>query len=136
MSVAGLVLRRASVRGSIVALGLAVLLVLALFVNVRPAVAANPCGPPVARCIACENSLPGDPPSDWQVNGAGDPTIQGFATSMSVNAGQAENFKINTPSKSYHIDILRVGHVPGGRRPLRSRRPCADCHAAAVPACV
>ena len=36
------------------------------------------------RVIACENTLPGDPPSDWQVSGVGDPSIQGFATSMSV----------------------------------------------------
>jgi hypothetical protein len=36
--------------------------------------------------VACENQLPGDPTSDWFVNGAGDPSIQGFATSMSVNA--------------------------------------------------
>ena len=63
--------------------------------------------------IACENTLPGDPPSDWQVSGAGDQTIQGFATSMSVNAGETESFKINTPAKSYHIDILRLGYYQG-----------------------
>ena len=61
--------------------------------------AANPCGPPVANPVACENTLPGDPPSDWQVS-AGDPTIQGFATTMSVNVGQTESFKIKTPSTS------------------------------------
>ena len=53
-----------------------------------PASAAGPCGPPVTSVIACENTLPGDPPSDWQVSGAGDSTIQGFATSMSVNVGR------------------------------------------------
>ena len=42
--------------------------------------AAGPCGPPVVSVIACENSLPGDPPSDWQVSGSGDASIQGFAT--------------------------------------------------------
>ena len=63
--------------------------------------------------IACQNTLPGDPSSDWQVNGAGDPTIQGFATSMSVNVGQTEYFKIDTPATSYHIDILRVGYYQG-----------------------
>ena len=103
-----------SVRRSVIVIGLAVLLVLALFVTARPpAVAAGPCGPPVVSVIACENSLPGDPPSDWQVNGAGDPTIQGFATSMSVNVGQTVFFKINTPSTSYHIDILRIGYYQG-----------------------
>ena len=63
--------------------------------------------------IACENTLPGDAPSDWQVSGAGDSTIQGFATSMSVNVGQTESFKISTPATSYHIDILRIGWYQG-----------------------
>ncbi len=40
--------------------------------------------PAFAACtsnpVACENQLPGDPPSDWQVSGAGDSSIQGFAT--------------------------------------------------------
>src|SRR5260370_11031714 len=87
----------------------------------KPAAAANPCGPPVASVIACENTLPGDPPSDWQVSGAGDSTIQGFATAMSVNVGQTESFKINTPANSYHIDILRVGYYQGnGARKVAS----------------
>src|SRR5712691_1226632 len=84
---------------------LAVLVSLFSLVSTRPAAAAGPCGPPVVSVIACENTLPGDPASDWQVSGAGDSTIQGFATSMSVNVGQTESFKINTPAKSYHIDI-------------------------------
>ena len=72
--------------------------------------------PAVAACanpVACENALPGDPPSDWQVNGIGDSSIQGFATSMSVNVGQTEHFKIKTPSTAYHIDILRLGYYGG-----------------------
>src|SRR5215469_5463852 len=75
--------------------------------------AASPCGPPVTSVIACENTLPGDPPSDWQVNGAGDPTVQGFAASISVNVGQTIYFKIDSPSTSYHIDILRTGWYGG-----------------------
>ena len=112
MSVTGRVQRWASAR-SIISLGLAVLISLALLVSVGPAAAASPCGPPVVNAIACENSLPGDPPSDWRVSGAGDPAIQGFAASASVSAGQSEYFKINTASKSYHFDILRVGHYGG-----------------------
>ena len=100
-------------RESIISLGLAVLVSLALLVSMGPAAAASPCGPPVVNAMACENSLPGDPPSDWRVSGAGDPAIQGFAASTSVSAGQAEYFKINTASKSYHFDILRVGHYGG-----------------------
>ncbi len=71
--------------------------------------ASAACGNP----IQCENQNPGDPPSDWQVSGAGDSTIQGFATSISVNVGQTEYFKIKTPSTSYHIDILRLGYYGG-----------------------
>jgi hypothetical protein len=92
-----------------------------LLINARPAEAAGPCGPPVVSVIACENSLPGDPSSDWDVSGIGDSTIQGFATSMSVNVGQAESFKINTPASSYHIDILRLGYYQGnGARKIAS----------------
>ncbi len=72
--------------------------------------------------VVCENALPGDPPSDWQVQGVGDPTIQGFATSMSVNVGQTVSFKIKTPSTSYHIDILRLGLLRRRRRAHDRRR--------------
>ena len=100
----------------------AVLIGLLSAVNAPPARAADPCAPPVTSVIACENSLPGDPASDWQVSGAGDSTIQGFATSMSVNAGETQSFKINTPAKSYHIDILRIGYYQGnGARKIVSK---------------
>jgi N,N-dimethylformamidase beta subunit-like protein/uncharacterized protein DUF4082/fibronectin type III domain protein/Big-like domain-containing protein len=78
-----------------------------------PAVAADPCAPPITSKIACENSKPGYPPSEWQINGIGDESIQGFATSMSVNLGQTINFKIKTPSSNYHINILRLGYYEG-----------------------
>jgi hypothetical protein len=86
----------------------AVLLSLA-FAGFRASSALAACANPVA----CENALPGDAPSDWQVQGAGDATIQGFATNMSVNVGQTESFKISTPSTNYHIDILRLGYYGG-----------------------
>src|SRR6516225_7797183 len=105
--------RRVSAPRIGVGLTVSLLLVLLSVAYARPAAAAGPCGPPVTSVIACENTLPGDPPSDWQVSGAGDQTIQGFATSMSVNAGETESFKINTPAKSYHIDILRLGYYQG-----------------------
>src|SRR6185312_10339896 len=87
----------------------------------------GPCGPPVVNPVACENTLPGDPPSDWQVSGVGDSTIQGFATSMSVNIGQTVSFKIKTPASAYHIDILRLGYYggSGARKVAASLRPTA-----------
>ena len=89
---------------------------------------ADPCAPPVTNKVACENTKPGDPPSDWQMNGIGDSTIQGFATSMSVNVGQTVNFKIKTPASSYHIDILRLGYYGGdGARLIASNiKPSAS----------
>src|SRR5215831_11694828 len=91
-------IRRASSLRPVIGLILAVLLGVLSLVNARSASAAGPCGPPVTSVIACENTLPGDPPSDWQVNGIGDSTIQGFATAMSVQPGDTESFKISTPS--------------------------------------
>jgi hypothetical protein len=78
-----------------------------------PASAADPCAAPVTNKVACENTKPGDPPSDWQVDGIGDPTIQGYATSMSVDLGQTINFKVKTPASAYHVDILRLGYYGG-----------------------
>jgi hypothetical protein len=63
--------------------------------------------------VSCENAQPGDPESDWQPGTPDDPSIEGFATQMSVNAGQTETFKIKSSSTSYHIDILRVGYYGG-----------------------
>jgi hypothetical protein len=84
----------------------------------------------VPNPAACENSLPGDPPSDWQVAGSGNASIQGFATSMSVNAGGAISFKIDTPSTAYHIFNLRLGYYGGDG----ARMIAAGLDAAAEPA--
>ena len=71
--------------------------------------------------VACENALPGTPAASWQVEKIGDPSIQGYATQMSVNPGETETFKIKTPSSAYHIDILRLGYYRGdGARMIAS----------------
>jgi hypothetical protein len=94
-------------------LALAVLLV-AIMLGGKPAAAlADACTPPVANAIACENSKDGDPSGDWEVEGAGDDTIQGFATSMSVNKGSTVSFKIKSATSNYHVDILRLGYYKG-----------------------
>ena len=56
---------------------------------------------------------PGSPPSEWDVSGAGDPSIQGFATEISVNKGETISFKISTPANAYTIDIYRMGYYNG-----------------------
>jgi hypothetical protein len=78
-----------------------------------PAWAAGACDPPVVSVIACENSLPGVPPSNWQVTGSGDPSIQGFATAISANPGETVSFKIKSTATSFHLDILRMGYYQG-----------------------
>src|SRR5258708_12832135 len=105
MPVAMLHARPASTRRLAAGLTLAVLLGLLSLVGMRAAAAANPCGPPVTSVIACENMVPGDPPGDWQVSGAGASTIQGFATQTRLTPGHAHNFTINPPPTHYHLHI-------------------------------
>src|SRR5690348_7901802 len=79
-----------------------------------------------ANQIEAENCLPGNPDSQWDVIGAGDPTIQGFATDISVNAGQVINFKINTDARAYTIEIYRMGYYGGmGARLITTLSPSA-----------
>ena len=100
------------------------------------------CGRSFSSCaspqnqIEAENCLPGSPSSQWSVNGSGDPTIQGFATDMSVNAGQTINFKINTTASAYTIGIFRIGYYGGlGARKVASITPSAALPQT-QPACV
>ena len=44
--------------------------------------------------IVCENQLLGSLPSDWDISGAGDDSIQGFSTDISVNVGGTIRFKV------------------------------------------
>jgi hypothetical protein len=93
------------------------------------------CGSP-ANAIERENCLPGTPQSQWDVSGAGDPSIQGFATDISVNAGQTVSFKINTNATAYTIGIYRIGYYGGmGARLVASIQPSAQLPQA-QPACV
>ena len=69
---------------------------------------------PAANPIVEENLLPGNPQSEWGIVGNGDPTLQGFATNISVNQGETVSFKINdTTLAAYHIDIYRMGYYRG-----------------------
>jgi hypothetical protein len=81
---------------------------------------AQTCGNP----IACENSLPGNLASEWDITGAGDSSIQGFATDISVDQGQLVRFKINTTATAYRLDIYRLGYYAGlGARKVATVRP-------------
>jgi hypothetical protein len=72
----------------------------------------NPCSPG-GNPIVCENGQQGNPSSEWDITGAGDATIQGFATDISVNKGGTVNFKISTPASAYRLDIYRMGYYGG-----------------------
>jgi hypothetical protein len=92
---------------------LSVALLFILVVTARPmsAQCSNP-----ANAIVAENCLPGNPQTEWDISytsDSGDPSIQGFATDISVNAGQTVNFKVNTDATSYSLTIYRLGYYGG-----------------------
>ncbi|MCB9316491.1 MAG: DUF4082 domain-containing protein [Lewinellaceae bacterium] len=64
--------------------------------------------------IVTENALTGNPAAEWDITGAGDLSIQGFATDLSVNKGTTVDFKINVDGAvSYTIKIYRLGYYQG-----------------------
>ena len=76
--------------------------------------------------IVVENSKQGNPSSQWDISGAGDVNIQGFATDISVNRGETVHFKIRTDARAYRIDIYRLGYYQGlGARLIASVLPSA-----------
>jgi hypothetical protein len=98
---------------------------LAALLAAAPANAQAPCDPPVNE-IACENSKPGTHSSDWQVSGAGDLSIQGFATQMSVDQGSTIDFKVKTDATDYRVEIYRTGWYGGlGARLVDTVQPPA-----------
>ena len=77
--------------------------------------------------IVIENRLPGHPPTEWDINGWGDPTIQGFGHDISINRGETINFKIKTDSDDYRIDIYRLGYYGGlGARRVDTVKPSVE----------
>ena len=84
------------------------------------------CGSPPNPIVA-ENCLPGNPSSEWDISGAGDTSIQGFATNISVNQGDTINFKIKTNANPYQLDIYRMGYYGGnGARKITTINPSAS----------
>ncbi len=119
-------------RFAVVVLGF--LLVLGLDVGTAQ---AAPCDAPIQNEIVCENSKPGDPPSEWDVSGAGDSNIQGFATDISVNQGADRRLQgRHRRSSDYRLDIYRMGYYGGdGARKVATVEPsaCAAPEPAGLP---
>lgn len=67
------------------------------------------------NAIVAENLLPGSPASEWDIGqGIGDPSIQGFATDISVDQGETIAFKVDNQTLApYRIDIYRIGYYGG-----------------------
>ena len=96
------------------------ILVAALLLGGAPAVH------PQSNPIVAENSLPGSPPSEWDVAGATDAGIEGFAADISVNHGQTIDFRVRTDATDYRIDIYRLGYYAGlGARHIATVEPTA-----------
>lgn len=107
------------------AVALSVLLAAAQLVLLQPppAAAAENCAA-AQHPVACENAKPGTDPEVWDIEKAGDPTIQGFATEISVNTGESLDFKVDTDASAYTIDIYRTGWYQGlGARHIATVAP-------------
>jgi hypothetical protein len=96
--------------------------------------APDPCAANPVNPIACENSKPGNPASEWDISGSGSAAIQGFATDISVNRGGTVGFKVSTTASSYRIDIYRLGYYNGSGARLVAQvlNPTATNQAACV----
>ena len=95
-----------------------------LFAGTASPAAAAPCDAPVVSQVACENTKPGNPASEWDVSGAGDASIQGFTTDISVDQGGTIQFKISSVTSLYRLDIYRMGYYGGsGARKVATVRP-------------
>ena len=108
--------RRTLLPGSgrrLAALFAAVITTAALAAGYSPAAfaAGDPCGPG-GNPVACENSKPGTPASEWDIVSVANSRVQGFATTSSVQPGQTISFKIKS-SASYTVDVYRLGYYAG-----------------------
>jgi len=91
-----------------------------------PADAATGCAA-ATNPITCENALTGTAPSVWDIEGSGDPSIQGFSTDISVNVGGTIGFKIDTDASAYTIAVYRTGWYQGlGARKVADVTPSAN----------
>jgi hypothetical protein len=105
--------------------GLAGLVAAALLTLATAPSAEAACGAPGNNEIVEENCKPGSPASEWQVSGAGDTDIQGFATDISVAQGGTVQFKVKS-NASYTLDIYRLGYYAGaGARNVATVGPVA-----------
>jgi len=76
------------------------------------------------NAVVAENCLAGNAASEWDVSGAGDSSIQGFATDISVDRGSTVTFKVDTSATNFRFDIYRMGYYGGlGARKVATVTP-------------
>ena len=115
-----------TIRYSVVGLGALSLLMLMTACAADEVPEQSLCESPT-NAIVAENCRPGDPPTRWDINGSGDPTIQGFGDDISVDQGETISFKIQTDSTDYRLDIFRMGYYGGlGARRVATVEPSAE----------
>jgi N,N-dimethylformamidase beta subunit-like, C-terminal/Bacterial Ig domain len=95
--------------------GTVALALMALMLLCAPAARAACPAPAGSNAIVVENCRTDGvtPPSTWDIPGAGDDSIQGFASDISVNRGTTVSFKVDTPATAYRLDIYRMGWYGG-----------------------
>ena len=67
----------------------------------------------MANEIVLENQKQGNPESEWGLPNGASSSIEGFTTDISTNLGGTVDFKIDTDSSNYRIDIYRLGYYGG-----------------------
>jgi len=103
---------RDSVRPGMSSRFFALCLFLPFALAMEPGLWAQSCRAP-QNPIEAENCNSGNPPSEWDIDGIGDSSIQGFAIDISENQGGTGLFKINTNATSNPLDIYRMGYYGG-----------------------
>lgn len=105
------------------------------------AMALAPCFPlaavhAAANPIVQENAQPGQSAAEWDVKGAGDPSLQGFSTEISVNRGETVHFKVRTDAPAYRIRLYRIGYYGGAGARLVAEIPASIISRFQQPECL
>ena len=103
--------------------------------RINRAMAAPECPP---NPIVLENSLPGRPSTEWDVNGGGSLDVQGFTTRASYLAGDSVSFKVRMGKlEPLRIDVYRLGYYRGAGARLLGQASLVDegANAYKQPAC-
>ena len=116
---------------------LTLMVVIGLIANLvpMPTLARPMLAPDGTNLIVPENNRTGNPSSEWDISGAGDSTIQGYATDISVNRGGTIAFKVDTVASSFQIKIYRLGYYNGLGARLIDTIPNTATTATTQPAC-